>query len=59
MSIDPIGQGVVMRILVSGVLSALCMTSVAFAAATPQTTVSGMKNPESVCYGQQGLPYVM
>ncbi len=48
-----------MRILVSGVLSALCMTSVAFAAATPQTTVSGMKNPESVCYGQQGLPYVM
>lgn len=47
-----------MRILVSGVLSALCMTSVAFAAATPQTTLSGMKNPESVCYGQQGLLYV-
>lgn len=43
------------RILASAVLS-LCLTSVA-AAEAPQPYLSGLKNPESVCYGPQGQLY--
>lgn len=49
-----------MRLLLPGILSSLAVfvAGVASAAETPSSFVTGMQNPESVCYGPRGLLYV-
>lgn len=45
--------GILLRVLVL-----MCLPAVAAAAALPPADVTGLKNPESACYGPKGLLYV-
>ena len=47
-----------MKFCLSGAVLALCLSSAAMAANSPKSFVTGLKNPESVCYGLNGLLYV-
>jgi glucose/arabinose dehydrogenase len=47
-----------MKTFLSSTVLIFCLSAVSAAAETPKASLTGLKNPESVCYGPKGLLYV-